>query len=225
MDENYQERNEQREAAPSKMPLILSIISLVGVIALFILYFTGNKTCDGQKPASNVISDNVQQHISAENAAFDGNLSIAYVDTDRIMKEYKMVDDIYADIDAMRTRKAKQWENKVAKLQSDVQDYIQIGASLTLTQQQEREAEFQRRETQLGQEEQHVMTEIAEYSAEKNTELTNKIADFINRYNNNHNYTLILEKSGINGVIYGDKTLDITSEVVDGLNAEYVAPQ
>jgi hypothetical protein len=34
---------------------------------------------------------------------------------------------------------------------------------------------------------------------------------------------LILEKAGINGVLYGEPQLDITQEILDGLNAEYEA--
>lgn len=219
MNEDYQEKSAQQPASPSKLPLILSILSVIGVVALFILYFTGNN-CENKEQSSTGTPFTSQ----TQPVSFDGDMKIAYVDTERIMQEYEYVNEIQKDVENMRARKVKEFENKYNKLQSDVQSYIQIGATLTLAQQQEREAEFQRREMQLGQEEQLIVAEISEYNMAKNVVLADSIINYINRYNTNKNYTLILEKSGINGVIYGDKALDITDDVLNGLNAEYSQP-
>ncbi|MDR0364467.1 MAG: OmpH family outer membrane protein [Bacteroidales bacterium] len=222
MNEDYQEKDEQKQRLSSKTSLILSILSFIGVIVLFIFHFTGNKSGNIESTPQSATQSSDYAQSPNRNVSFDDNLAIGYVDTDRIMKEYKLVEEIQKDVNSMRERKTKQFENKISKLQSDVQSYMQTGSSLSLAQQQEREAEFQRRESELANEEQQIMAEITDYNVSKNIVLADSIVSYINRYNKNYNYTLILEKSGINGVIYGDTALDITSDIVNGLNEEYL---
>ena len=63
---------------------------------------------------------------------------------------------------------------------------------------------------------------IAELENERNTkysELTQRINDYIQEYNNSAKYDFILTKMGGN-MLYANKTLDITKEVVNGLNTQ-----
>ena len=53
-----------------------------------------------------------------------------------------------------------------------------------------------------------------------NAALHDSIDHFIAQYNKDKKYSLILTKQGDN-ILYGDKSLDITNEVVAGLNKAY----
>ena len=48
------------------------------------------------------------------------------------------------------------------------------------------------------------------------------IQTYLNEYNETHNYALILSTSGSNPVIVGNPSLDITNDVLKGLNEEYI---
>ena len=49
------------------------------------------------------------------------------------------------------------------------------------------------------------------------------VQTYLNEYNKTHNYALILTTSATtNTVIVGNPSLDITNDVLKGLNAEYI---
>ena len=67
-----------------KLPLILSIIALAGMVVLFVMNFTGKKTSD----ASANVNDNAQ---------LIGDLKIAYVLSDSILFNYQLAIDLNND--------------------------------------------------------------------------------------------------------------------------------
>ncbi len=50
--------------------------------------------------------------------------------------------------------------------------------------------------------------------------LRDSLNNFLNEYNKDGRYKMILSKSGDN-ILYADKALDITNDVVAGLNKRY----
>ena len=61
-----------------------------------------------------------------------------------------------------------------------------------------------------------LQTEVANY----NKALSDSIHHYLNAYNKDKKYAMILAKQGDN-VLYADKAYDITNEVVKGLNKAY----
>ena len=198
------------------LPLTLSGLSLVGVIILFCFYFIGNKKCCTENTPDLAITPVSTSETLSE-------LRIAFVDTDSILEKYTLVSDSKKAVEDLHASKEKQFKAAQDKLEADYNAYIQTGASLTLQQQQAKEEELTQRGVKLRQMEERFMTEINDKLQEKNKITADSVINYIKRYNKDHQYTLILEKSGINGILYGEPTLDITREILDGLNAEYEA--
>lgn len=220
MNEDFQEKTEVKSAPGSKLPLILSIVGLIGVIVLFVLYFSN---CDKKDKNTSLIENGTTNSSTLNAAMKELGFTIAYVDTDRLWNNYGLVQEVQQEVVNMETLKDQQFQGIVQRLQNDFEKYLQTGSSLSLSQQQDKEAEFKNREIQLEQQRQNLLMEVAGFRAEKNKILEDSIVNYIIRYNQTHNYTLILEKTGVNGVLYGDSSLDITSQVLEGLNAEYNA--
>jgi outer membrane protein len=151
------------------------------------------------------------------------DLRIAYVDTDSILQKYALVEDSKKTVDNLYKSKEKQFQAAQAQLEADYNVYMQVGATLTLQQQQAKEEELTQRGMKLRQMEEKYMAEVNEKLQEKNKITADSVINFIKRYNKIHQYTLILEKSGINGVLNGEPTLDLTQDIINGLNAEYEA--
>src|SRR5688572_18021823 len=82
--------------------------------------------------------------------------------------------------------------------------------------------ELMEKEQRLMEYKEKLASNLLELKQKKNEELQNNILDFIKRYNKDHGFTYILGKSDGGGILFASDSLDITSDIVNGLNKEYV---
>jgi outer membrane protein len=152
-----------------------------------------------------------------------GGLKVAYINTDTIMAKYQMALDMEADLQAYQQNLKNELESKARKFQSDYENYLKNGASLTLTQQKQTEQDLTKRQQELPQLEQQMMMNLQERQASDNKKMLDAVYAFIKDYNKEHeNFDIILSKSYIGSpVLYIDEGMDITDEIVKGLNKEY----
>jgi len=212
-----EEKNLFEKKQNTKLPLILSGLSLAGVLVLFCICFCcGNNQCG----TTHAPAPAIMTVYSSDSAS---ELRIAFVDTDSILQKYALVEESKKAVEKLHASKEKQFNAAQLQLEADYNMYLQTGASLTLQQQQAKEEELTQRGMKLRQMEDQFMTEINDQLVAKNKITADSVINYIKRYNKNHQYTLILEKSGVNGVLYGEPALDITQEILNGLNAEYEA--
>ena len=67
---------------------------------------------------------------------------------------------------------------------------------------------------------QRLSAEFQEETAKFNEALHDSLQHFIAKYNKDKKYTMILSKSGDN-ILFADKSADITSDIIEGLNKAY----
>ena len=192
--------------------LILSIISLVAVVAFGILSLTkGGKSADVQAEGSAV-----------EAAASKGD--IVYVNLDRILMEYDMANDLRSVVETKVQNIQAEVNRKGKKLESDVLDFqnkIDKGlmtrsvAEVQSQKLQQQELEFNNYAAQKEQ-------EIQEEQVVMMNQLGDAIQTFLTKYNEEKQYAMILTNSGGAPVITADAALDITDDVLAGLNEEYI---
>ena len=153
----------------------------------------------------------------------EGGLKIAYVDTDTIMAKYQYAIDLEEELRTYKDQQEHYYQQQVTQLQTDYNNYLQTGASLTLTQQQQKEAELKQRMEKMQTLEQELMAKVAERQMNENTKLLNAIFAFIREYNAaNQQFDVILRKSfNDTPVLYANPAMDITEEILAGLNEEY----
>lgn len=152
-----------------------------------------------------------------------GGLKVAYINTDTIMAKYQMALDMEADLQAYQQNLKNELESKARKFQSDYENYLKNGASLTLTQQKQTEQDLTKRQQELPQLEQQMMMNLQERQAADNKKMLDAIYAFIKDYNKKYqNFDVIFSKSYLGSpVLYIDEGMDITNEIVEGLNKEY----
>ena len=153
----------------------------------------------------------------------EGGLKIAYVDTDTLLAHYEYAKELEAELKAYRDQQEANGRQQVEKFQRDYQDYLKNGSTLTLSQQQAKEAELKQRAERMATLEQELLAKVAERQITENTKLLNAIFAFVREYNEqNQQFDVILRKTFENTpVLYVNPAMDITQEILDGLNAEY----
>ena len=192
--------------------LILSVISLVAVVVFGILSLTkGGKSAEVQSEGTATTA-----------AACEG--SIVYVDLDRILMEYDMANDLRSvvetkvqNIQAEVNRKGKKLENDVVDFQNKIDKGLMTRSVAEAQGQklQQQELEFNNYAAQKQQ-------EIQEEQMVMMNQLGDAIQTYLVKYNEEKKYAMILTNSGGAPVITADATLDITDDVLAGLNEEYI---
>ncbi|MFV0500549.1 MAG: OmpH family outer membrane protein [Bacteroidales bacterium] len=187
----------------------ISVLSLIGVIVVITLFiFKGN---------------NINNDTSSTPIIQNGELRIAYVDTDSIMLQYEYAKDLEQGLKSYQKQLESSYESQLRKLQTDFENYQKTGDKLTLTEQRRKEEDLMKRQQKLPEVQQRMMSQLQERQVEDNKKLLNSVYAFIKDYNSkNKKFNIILSKSYVSSsVLYADQGLDITKEIIKGLNQEY----
>ena len=191
--------------------LILSIVSLVAVVVFGILFLVK----DGAPKAEATEGQAVE-------AAAKGD--IVYIDLDRILMEYDMANDLRSvvetkvqNIQAEVNRRGQKLENEVKSFQEKLDKGLMTRSVAEVQSQklQQQELDFNNYAAQKQQ-------EINEEQVVMMNQLGDAIQTFLTKFNEEKQYAMILTNSGGAPVITADPALDITEDVLAGLNDEYI---
>ncbi|MGN1231948.1 MAG: OmpH family outer membrane protein [Candidatus Cryptobacteroides sp.] len=197
-------------------PLILSVIALVAVAVLGIVTITSNKASDNGAAGTE------------EGASAASRGDIVYFNLDLVINGYDMANDLRSVVETKAQNISDEINRRGNKLQNDVnafQEKINKGLITRSV------AEVQ------GQKLEEQRNAFNEYANQKNQEIAeeqqvmmNNIGDaikkFLDKYAADKGYAMILATQGDilpAPVAAGDSSLDITEDIIAGLNSEYVA--
>ena len=174
---------------------------------------------------NNVSTTTVDTDTKADTTAAAG--SIVFFNIDKVVENYDMANDLRSVVETKVSGIQSEIDRRGNKLQKDANDFqnkMDKGLLTTsvanaqyqkLQQQQNEYQQYAVRKQQEMQEEQQVML----------NQIMNAIAEYVQAFNAEKQYALILTTSGDilpAPVVTGSAKLDITQEILDGLNAEYV---
>ena len=198
------------ENKTTKILVACNAVLLLGLIGIYILHFTS-------APKSKVNTE------ATAPLQKEGGLTVAYVDTDTLLAKYDYAKDLEAELLAYKSQQEQYGRQQMEKFQKDYQDYLKNGANLTLTQQQAKEAELKERMEKMQTLEQELTAKIMDRQIQENTKLLNAIFAFVREYNMaNQQFDIIMRKTFENSPnLYLNPGMDITQEILDGLNEEY----
>ena len=151
------------------------------------------------------------------------SLKIAYVEVDSIMTQYTFCKETSEKLEKKQQNVESTLQQKGQALQqaaANFQQKLQSNGFSTREQAEQVQAGLQKQNADLENLQQRLAGELQQESAKFNEALHDSLQHFLNRYNKDKKYTLILSKSGDN-ILYGDKAIDITDEVIEGLNKAY----
>ncbi|WP_177761802.1 OmpH family outer membrane protein [Flavobacterium sp. I3-2] len=150
-----------------------------------------------------------------------GNENIVYIDTEKLMKEYKESVDFESKFKAMSEKMQSELEGDMKKFQNDVMDLQKNAQSKGMEWAQQREAELGKRQQTLAQKEQNYMKKFQEESAVERDSLVSKMKKFIKTYGAEKGYDYVLGTGDASTVLYAKEGSDITEEVLKLMNEAY----
>ncbi|MBQ8703067.1 MAG: OmpH family outer membrane protein [Bacteroidales bacterium] len=164
-------------------------------------------------------SNNKQNPEATAPVVTEGGLKVAYIDTDTLLAKYQYAIDLEQQLKDYTEQQRRYGQQQVEAFQKDYNNYLQTGSTMTLTQQQAKEAELKQRAEKMQTLEQELMAKVAEKQATETAKVMNAIYAFVREYNAaNQQFDIIYTKQA---TLYINPAMDITNEIVNGLNEEY----
>ena len=200
-----------------RTPLILSIIALVVALcaAVMAIVRPDFKKKPANEPADITDTGNI--------TAVAGD--IVYVQLDSLIANYDMYNDKMTAFQSKVQGIQDELQKRGRRLESDAKAFenqVQKGL-LTRSAAEEQQNKLMQRQQNLQNDAAKKDAEIQEEQAVLNNQVYFAVKEFIERYNAEHQYSLILTTSGVtNTVLNVNPGLDITADVLKGLNEEYI---
>lgn len=203
--------------------MIIQALLLVAVAVLFILYFgLKSQLVKNEGGVSDVPVLQTPATITGSGAGDLKTARIAYVNIDSLDINYQFIIDNSKEMRARQAGIEAQYNSMVAKFQNDYAELQQAAQAGMRS-----EAELTREKGRLEQMQYDIaskekqMQGLGEEASKRQAEMLKGVSSFISKLNNGRYDYILAYTSNISSVLYARPGLDITKEVVDGLNQEY----
>ena len=162
---------------------------------------------------------------TADSTAVAG--SIVFFNMDQVMEGYDMANDLNSVFETKTSGIQAEIDRRGKKLEKDATDFqnkVDKGLLTTSVAQ----AQYQKLQQQQQEYQEYVVRKQQEMAEEQQVmmnQIANAIAEYVQEYNAEHQYDLILTTAGAilsTPVVAGDPKLDITEDLLAGLNAAYI---
>lgn len=162
-----------------------------------------------------------EQPVAADNN--NSGMKIAYVEVDSLMTQYEFCKEFTLTLQKKSNNARNTLNQKGQQLQSaaaNFQQKLQNNGFTSREQAESQQAAIQRQQQSLQELQARLENELAQETAKYNDALRDSLMNFLNAYNKDKKYDLILTKQGDN-ILYAAKRFDITNDVINGLNKRY----
>jgi outer membrane protein len=198
----------------SKISLFFNLILALLVGVLF--YFQFKKTDSGKDPVRIVSNDSTATNASAPSG------KIGYVNSDSLFKKYKFAVQLEADLQAKGKQMQNDLEGRGRALENEYKNLQEKVAVMTADEARGAEERIMKKKESIMMDEQKLTNQLAEFNQNVNRQLADTIEAFIKDFNQNEGFDFIFNhSSGAPILLYKNEALDVTTQVIDGLNKRW----
>ncbi|WP_345741546.1 OmpH family outer membrane protein [Salegentibacter mishustinae] len=145
----------------------------------------------------------------------------AYVDTTKLIQEYKEMKDVEADFTSKSDSVKRQLDSIARGFQQEVQAYQQEMNSMSQAQRQEKEQELMQKQQRIQQQQQMQGSRLREQSDAVIDSIVDNVKDYVADYGEENGYTYIFGSNESANIMYAKDGKDLTQEILDNLNKTY----
>lgn len=196
--------------------LSLNIILFLAVAGLYYLHFSEKKS----KPSAAAVNNS--QPVVAPKMNMK-EATVVYINSDSLMDNYELVKEVKKDLERERAAAEKQFNNEYRKLENEFNDLKAKAATMTEEQGMAKQQELAMKEQKLTDYRDELNQKLSMNEMQKTEKIQQEIEDYLKANYSSTNYSYILGHSKGGGILYSKSNLDITKEVLDGLNKTYQA--
>lgn len=195
-----------------QLSIVLNIVLLIAVSFLYYLHFAGNRKVKGVINAATAHPVN-HDTIAGKKTVF------AYVELDSLNNNVNFIRQRKKELEAEQRTIANEYENAYRELTSARDNFLKRGNAITQQEAETFQEKLGQRQQEIEQVKQQKGQKLAEKGARIMEDMQGKLKGFMNEYNKEKMFTFIFTTgAGLDYLLYKDSTLNITSEIVKGLN-------
>jgi outer membrane protein len=148
--------------------------------------------------------------------------AIVFVNSDSLINNYEYYKAVRVKLQDLSQKAQAEINTKGQAFQKEVAAYQKGASSLNLAQRTATEKRLAAKQQNLQALSQNTGKQLQEEEAEQNAKLYDRIAAYLKTYTKTKGYKIVLTYSKANpSMLYGDESLDVTKDVLAGLNEEY----
>jgi outer membrane protein len=192
----------------NNLSYILNGILTVAVAVLFYLHFS--------KPGTTAASSGT---------AAAGPVSIAYIKSDSILKSYDYFKVQRDKLEAKGKQMDSDFRSRAQSLQNEFESYQRNLSNLTIGQAKTIEEDLGKKQQNLRLYQEQLSQNLLNEQNIMNEELYKKVTEYLKVYGEERGLQVVLKFDTSSDLLYGVAALDITQDVIAGLNAAYAREQ
>jgi outer membrane protein len=214
-EENYSDQQVPMQEKPEKKQIftfnnILSVVLLIGLIVLYILFFTSQRP---EEPKASV----------ALQKSGNKSLSIVFVNIDSLNIKYDFVKVLRNDLEGTGKRLQTEVLAEQGNFEKEAADFQKQVAANTISEEKAKmvyETLMQKQQAIIEKKDRFTQ-QVANMELNMNLRLLDTITNFLKRYNEIYKFDYILTYKTAGDILIANDTLDITNDVLRSLNEEY----
>lgn len=189
--------------------LILNMILILAVAFLYYYVFTNKKNAVSlAKTTSSTAS--IKEAVHAP---------IAYVELDSLNEKINYIREKRKVLEAEQKAIETEWQNGYRGLENQKNNFMKKGEAITQQMAEQFQGELVQQQQKIDEKKQNLTQKLSERSYKFMDDIQKKLKDFLTEYNREKNYMYILTTgTGLDYMVYKDSTLNITDDVVNGMN-------
>lgn len=159
---------------------------------------------------------------SASSPASVEGKKIVFVNTDSLLTNYQFYKDAQKEFENKGYRLQVDLGQRERALQSELGAIQQRAQAMSQAELQAADMMLKKKGAEFQQYSQQKQQQLAQEQAKKNEELYNNIREYIKKHNSENKYEFVLGYTKVGGgILYADESVDVTKQIVEGLNKEY----
>lgn len=189
----------------NKFQTVLNVVLVAAVAALFVVVYTGDKQ---EAPAVAVESSEV--------------MPIAYLNVDSLLVNYTFAQEASERLMKKQEDARLKLNTKARTLQNEMADFqrkLENNAFLSRERAEKEQQRLLTKQQELQELEAKLTEDIMLENQKLNMQLADTLTNFLKEFNADGRFHVILSNSAKDNVLMAAEQYDITTQVIDGLNA------
>jgi len=205
------EKIENKNNKAGNLGLILNVIILIGLIVLYVLFFTKKEKTEGNAQV---------QYVPAVSS---GSGSIAFVNSDLVLEKYELVNKLTDQLEREQQKKDASFTAKQNAFEADAAYFQEQVEKQAISQESAQQIyeQLMMKQQELYELQDKYAAELAKKEIEMNVVLLDSVRNYLDRVNKIYNFDYILSYNAAGNILFAKDTFDITRQIIDGLNREY----
>ena len=183
------------------LSLILNGVLIIAVGILYYMHFQEKKSgpsLDSKKPSQ-----------------------IVFVNSDSLLANYEYIKDAKKELDERHNKAEADFNSKGEAFQNKVKSFQEKAKAMTPNEIQATEKALKDEEEMLMDHKQKLGADLTEKGQEIDDKLFTAIREYLKKNVGNKNYNYVLGYTKGGGILFANDSLDITRNLLEGLNREY----